>query len=179
MSFWFIYRKVPRPDGATSGSNRPQRGTASLKRRSTHYLRWHRVEIFHRRRSFASLPLSERHSAMISPKSTRYMSNAMGRFWPRFATSWVILIPVPFPVRASHASQYMCRSFAMLGSSRLLEIYCHEDDLRSFLPLQTVVTHFIQHASQDPQCNRCRTCSGPLRVDSHHAGNYVGVDRDF
>lgn len=39
MSFWFIYRKVPRPDGATSGlSNRPQRGTASLKRRSTHYI---------------------------------------------------------------------------------------------------------------------------------------------
>lgn len=108
------------------------------------------MEIFHRRRSFASLPLSERHSAMIFPKSTRYMSNAMGRFWPRFATSWVILIPVPFPVRASHASQYMCRSFAMLGSSRLLEIYCHEDDLRPFLPLQIVVTRFIQHASREP-----------------------------
>ena len=57
-------------------------------------------------------------------------------------------------------------SFTLLGSSSLLEIHHHEDDVGPFLPLQTAVTRYIQYVSQEPTRDHCRTCSGPLRVDS-------------
>ena len=57
-------------------------------------------------------------------------------------------------------------SFGLLGSDRLLEIHRRDDDIEPFLPLQIAVTRYIQHFSQKPQRDRCRTCFGPLRVAS-------------
>jgi len=57
-------------------------------------------------------------------------------------------------------------SFSLIGSTQLLDGYLNEDDVGPFLPLQTAVTRYIQHISQEPHCDCCRTCSGPLGVES-------------
>lgn len=63
-------------------------------------------------------------------------------------------------------STYERCSFSLLGSTELLDGYLGGDDVGPFLPLQTAVTRYIQHISREPQCDHCRTCSGPLRVES-------------
>ena len=63
-------------------------------------------------------------------------------------------------------STYERRSFALLGSTQLLDGYLNEDDVGPFLPLQTAVTHYIQQISQEPRRNHCQTCSGSLNVES-------------
>ena len=61
-------------------------------------------------------------------------------------------------------SMYDRSSFALLGSTPLLNRFLNEDDTAPFLPLQTAVTRYIQHLSHEPRRNRCSTCFGPLRV---------------
>ena len=63
-------------------------------------------------------------------------------------------------------SMYCRCSFALLGSSDLLNRYLDEDDIGERLPLQVAVTRYVQCASLEPQRDRCRTCSGLLRVES-------------
>jgi hypothetical protein len=57
-------------------------------------------------------------------------------------------------------------SFALLGSTELLNEYLNEDDVSPFLPLQTAVTRYIQRLSQEPHCEHRSTCSGRFEVDS-------------
>jgi len=65
-----------------------------------------------------------------------------------------------------HTLRPMHCLFGLLGSSDLLDIHHHKGDIGPFLPLQTMVTRYIQYASHEPQHNRCYTCSGQLRVKS-------------
>ena len=67
--------------------------------------------------------------------------------------------------RCSTSASVRC-SFALIGSNNLLDFYRHEDDIGPLLPLQTAVTRYIEHASQEPSRTHCGACSGPLRVES-------------
>lgn len=57
-------------------------------------------------------------------------------------------------------------SFTLLGSTELLSGYLREGDIGPPLPLQIAVTRYIQRFSQEPGRSHCRTCSGPLNVES-------------
>lgn len=106
-----------------------------------------------------------KYSVMIYLKLTQHTSNAMGQFWFQSVTLWVTSVPIQLLVcecATDAIPQNTCHSFTMLGSSCLLDIYHHKDNIRPFLLLYTVVTCFIQHMLQESQHNCCCTCSGLL-----------------
>ena len=57
-------------------------------------------------------------------------------------------------------------SFALLGSTLLLDKYYNDNDLGLLLPLQTAMTRYIQHFSREPHLRHCSACSGLLTVQS-------------